>query len=198
MSSRSPIALVWAKEGRLGWEVAMVDRSAGLRANGTAVSADPLPYSLVYELECDADFITRSLIVTSRGAGWERTMTLTRDDDGWNYRAEAHGAVDLPVAEADTSAFRSALDCDLGACQVTNSMPVLRDGLMTGGARDYLMAWVSVPDLRVVPSAQRYEFQRLIDDGAVIRYSSGSFASDVVFDRDGHVVDYPALARRVG
>jgi hypothetical protein len=195
--SRSPIALVWTKEGRLGWEIAVIDRLRGLRARGTALSADPLPYALVYELECDADFITRSLIVSARGAGWERSMSLTHDAGGWNYRAEEHGVADLPAAAADTEAFRSALDCDLGACPVTNSMPVLRDSLMSGGAADYLMAWVSVPDLRVVPSAQRYEFQRELDDGAVIRYSSGNFTSDVVFDRDGHVVDYPALARRV-
>jgi hypothetical protein len=196
--SRSPIALVWTKEGRLGWELAVIDRSRGLRASGTAVSADPLPYVLVYELECDADFITRSLMVSACGAGWERSMSLTNEAGGWNYRAEERGAVDLPAAEADTSVFRSALDCDLGACPVTNSMPVLRDGLMSGGAAGYLMAWVSVPDLRVIPSTQRYEFQRAHGDGAVIRYSSGNFVSDVVFDRDGHVVDYPALARRVG
>ncbi|MDQ4028103.1 MAG: hypothetical protein M3214_08660 [Actinomycetota bacterium] len=55
--SRSPIALVWTKEGKLGWELAVIDRSRGLRASGTAVGADPLPYVLVYELECDTDFI---------------------------------------------------------------------------------------------------------------------------------------------
>src|SRR5918992_87264 len=190
--SRSPIALVWTKEGKLGWELAVIDRSRGLRASGTAVGADPLPYVLVYELECDTDFITRSLVVSASGAGWERSMSLTNEAGGWNYRAEERGAVNLPPAEADTSGFRSALDCDLGACPVTNSMPVLRDGLMSGGAADYLMAWVSVPDLRVIPSTQRYEFQRAHGDGAVIRYSSGSFVADVVFDRDGHVVDYPA------
>jgi hypothetical protein len=197
MPARSPVSLVWSKEGRLGWELALVDRSVGLRASGTAISADPLPYTLVYELECDADFVTRSLVVSSRGAGWGRSISLIRDAGGWTCRAHKRGAVDLPAPTADTSAFHSALDCDLGACPVTNSMPVLRDGLMTGGAREYLMAWISVPDLRVVPSTQRYEFQRTTDDGAVIRFSSGSFASDVAFDGDGYVIDYPGLAQRI-
>jgi hypothetical protein len=80
-------------------------------------------------------------------------------------------------------------------------MPVLRHRLHHGGGPvDFLMAWVSVPDLAVHPSRQRYTFLRREDDARVVRYESrgGDFMSDLRFDDDGLVIDYPKLARRIG
>jgi hypothetical protein len=46
--------------------------------------------------------------------------------------------------------------------------------------------------------ACRYTHLRLTDDGgAVVRYRSGSFQSDLTVDQDGFVVVYPKLGRRV-
>jgi uncharacterized protein len=58
------------------------------------------------------------------------------------------------------------------------------------------MAWVSVPDLAVQAAAQSYTFVRREAGLSVIRYESGTFAADVVFDADGFVVDYPGIVRR--
>ncbi len=61
---------------------------------------------------------------------------------------------------------------DLGYSPLFNSLPVLRHALDCGGeARDFVMAWVSVADLGVRRSEQRYEPLR---PGAV-RYRSGTF-----------------------
>ena len=60
------------------------------------------------------------------------------------------------------------------------------------------MAFIEVPDLRVVPSTQRYTHIAAVSGGgAVVRYRSGSFESDLVIDADGFVVTYPQLGRRV-
>ena len=77
-------------------------------------------------------------------------------------------------------------------------MPVLRHGMLGGGEpREFIMAWVSVPDLSVRVSAQRYTFIEHDSAGlSVIRYQSGDFSADVAFDADGFVVDYPGLGRR--
>jgi len=197
-------AITWVKER--GAEFAEVSLGgASLRAAGVAVSADPLPYRLDYELECADDFVTRSLTVQARGAAWRRHLALLRDPRGvWTVEAGADGEAGLPPPGGDPAAFAAALDCDLGECPVTNTMPVLRHGLLHGGApRDFVMAWVSVPDLAVRPSAQRYTFvSRPVaaastqPAAAIIRYESGTFRADVVFDDDGLVVDYPGLGRR--
>ena len=95
--------------------------------------------------------------------------------------------------------MRGAIDCDLGLCPLTNTMPVRRHGLDQAGERDFLMAWVSVPDLGLHPSEQRYEHVRRHDHGAIVRYVGRhrDFVGELEFDADGLVHHYPELARRI-
>nr|WP_238431772.1 putative glycolipid-binding domain-containing protein [Streptomyces cavernae] len=82
-------------------------------------------------------------------------------------------------------------------CPLTNTMPVLRHSLhRTPGERDFLMAWVSVPDLTVSPSPQRYT--HLAPHRVRFTSLDSDFRSDLTFDPDGLVVDYPGLAHRLG
>jgi uncharacterized protein len=191
------VAITWIKP--VGAEYANVTLGAGqLHASGVAIGAEPVPYHLDYTLACDDGYLTRSLSVHAHGAGWSRDLLLNQDADGtWHIDAKAagHGGVSWPGGNPDT--FNGALDCDLGLSPLTNTMPVLRHGLLGGGEPvDFLMAWVSVPDLSVHANRQRYTFLRRAGHGAVINYSSGSFSADVTFDADGLVVDYPGLAAR--
>ena len=83
---------------------------------------------------------------------------------------------------------------DLAYSPLFNSLPVLRDDLLSGGsARDYRMRFVSVPELDVVDGEQRYE---PLGSGRV-RFRSGDFAADLDFDDQGFVVRYEGLAERV-
>jgi uncharacterized protein len=84
---------------------------------------------------------------------------------------------------------------DLGLSPLFNSLPVWRDRLLEHGqARDYVMRFVSVPDLGVDESQQRYE---PLGDRR-LRYRSGDFTALLDFDDDGLVVRYEHLAERVG
>jgi hypothetical protein len=78
-------------------------------------------------------------------------------------------------------------------------MPILREGFQTGGAEDFVMAFVRMPTLRVEASPQRYEHVSTTGDGSVVRYISrdGDFTADLELDSDGLLVHYPRLARRV-
>jgi uncharacterized protein len=83
---------------------------------------------------------------------------------------------------------------DLGFSPLFNSIPVLRDDLHRGGeARDYVMAWVSVPALAVERSEQRYE---PVSPGRV-RFRAGSFAAELELDEAGFVRRYEGLAERM-
>lgn len=58
--------------------------------------------------------------------------------------------VDFPPPTDDMSQVSEAIDCDLALSPLTNSMPVLRHRMLDGGGPlEFLMAWVSVPDLSV-------------------------------------------------
>jgi hypothetical protein len=91
------------------------------------------------------------LLVTTRGEGWSRKLDLRRTRAGrWSVRTSTSGAVDLPPPGGDVTHFAESLDCDLALSPLTNAMPVLRHGLLeNGGPLDFVMAWVSVPDLSV-------------------------------------------------
>jgi len=181
-----PRLYVW--RGLEEWlaEAALIAMDAdSLTASGTQFGEEPEPYRVDYELATGERFVTRRASLTSRTAAGERRLELVRGGDGgWAANGE-------PVPDV-----QGALDCDLANCPVTNTMPVLRERLREGGAsRDFVMAWISVPDLTVHRSEQRYE---PIDDHTVRFVSLDSdFRAELVLDDRGLVVRYPRMAERL-
>ncbi|MET9604240.1 putative glycolipid-binding domain-containing protein [Streptomyces sp. NPDC006512] len=157
----------------------------GLTARGRAVGLDPEPYWVTYALETVDDYVTSRLSVTVETADAVRSLDLRHDAGRWT--ADGVHRPDLD----------GALDCDLGLCPLTNTMPVLRHALHrrpAGPPHTFLMAWVSVPALEVVANRQTYTPLESTGPGAVVRYESGDFRSDITFDDDGLVLHYPRLA----
>jgi hypothetical protein len=193
--------VAWVKDDPFGVEFAEIAMGPGLRAEGVAIGVGPVPYRLDYTVETTLGFATSRLRVTCRGDGWRRTLDLHRGEgDGWRVEADEEGDVDLPPAGGDAKALAEALDVDLALCPVTNSMPILRHGLLARGDPVQLTAaWVSVPDLGVQADGQRYRFVRSDADRTIIRFEAvdGTFAADISLDADGIVLDYPGIARRL-
>jgi uncharacterized protein len=202
--------LIWAGEPgwAAGWraEVAKVELGNGaLYARGTQVATDPLPYRLDYRLDASAeDWVTRSLHIAAVGESWERRLRLERDPGGeWTADVDGGGEPDLPAPGGDALDLGEALDCDLAFSPLTNTMPVLRHRLHRNpGQVEFVMAWISVPDLGVHVSDQRYEHLGVNSDGATVKYASvedgrETFTADLELDHDGVVRHYPGLARRV-
>jgi hypothetical protein len=167
-------------------EQASVELSdGGVLASGVQLGVEPEDYRLEYQLEVPSNWVTRRLEVEASGAGWRRSLVLEHDGQGaWTRNGERDAALD------------GALDCDLAFSPLTNLMPIRRYDLhVGGGTRDFVMAWVSVPDLAVHASPQRYVHVRR----GVVRFVSldGDFRSELEVDEDGLVVRYPQLAERV-
>jgi hypothetical protein len=181
--------LLWTIDETSGFDTTWAKvEGRRLQAAGRVVALSPRPHWLDYALETGVDFVHQRVSVTSRGQGRSASLDLRRDGDGrWSANGERRPDLD------------DALDCDLAACPLTNTMPVLRHDLhRAAGDRTFLMAFIEVPSLKVVTSRQRYtHLRRTQDGGAVIRYASGSFRSDLTVDTNGFVVDYPHLGRRV-
>lgn len=195
-------AVAWVKDDPFGVEFADIELATDrLTAEGVAIGTRPIPYRLDYKVETAAGFVTSRLRVTSRGQGWRRTLDLRRSEAGvWNLAARGEGDLHLPPGGGDPLSLADALDCDLGLSPVTNVMPILRHGLLSGGGPvELITAWVSVPDLRVQPDGQRYSYLREGSDHRVIRYEAtdGSFVADITVAEDGIVIDYPGIARRL-
>ncbi len=194
--------VLWSGLDQWRAEVASLElRPDAMVATGTQIGVDPLAYRLDYELETGPAFVTRSLTVAVLGESWRRQLRLVRHADGeWACEREEQGDAPLPPSGGDLAAIGPALDCDLARSPLTNLMPVRRHRLHEEpGEVDFLMAWVSVPDLGLHPSEQRYEHVRRADRTAVVRYVGRhrDFVGELVLDHDGIVELYPELARRV-
>ncbi|KOG29278.1 putative glycolipid-binding domain-containing protein [Streptomyces resistomycificus] len=181
---RTSRVITWDVSGSGGYETAWVDLDERrLRARGRAVGTVPETYWISYALDTGDGFVTRRLLVEAATTHGIHLLDLRHDGEGrWTANGERIPHID------------GALDCDLGLCPLTNTMPVLRHGLhRTPGERELLMAWVSVPGLTVEPSRQTYTHL----GRGLVGFASGDFRSDLEFDEDGCVVDYPGLARRL-
>lgn len=197
--------VAWMKDSPWGAETARVEFGPDyLRATGVAIGSDPAPYRLDYELETATGFITRRVVVQVRGDEWSRRLELTRSAAGvWAQNVQSAGAPDRPDAGGDLSQFGGALDPDLGLSPLFNTLPVRREEIhKRQTSADFLMLWISVPDLAIYPSRQRYTYlAQRSEDERVVRFEAtgedDDFVADVVFDSDGVVVDYPGIARRV-
>jgi uncharacterized protein len=197
--------VAWAKADPPGAEFAAIQlESRRLRAEGVAIGSDPEPYRLSFELQTRGEYITDRAVVEP-GAGWTRNLEIRRSRAGvWSASSQSTGKLEMPDPGGDPAALGDALDLDLGLSPVFNTMPVLRHDLHSGGtAEDFLMVWISVPDLSIHASPQRYTFlERRSDEQRLVRFEAvgegEDFIADVQFDSDGLVVDYPGIASRIG
>lgn len=180
--------LIWEIRETAGFDTAWASRAeTRLTAEGRVAALDPSGYWLSYRLQTDRDFVHRRMQVEARWPEGRATLDLRRGGGRWSANGE------------ERRDLAAALDCDLGACPLTNTMPILRHGLhRQPGEHEFIMAFIEVPSLRVVAVRQTYTHVRLLDGGgAIVRYASGSFQSDLRVDVEGFVVDYPQLGRRV-
>jgi uncharacterized protein len=155
------------------------------QAWGTQLGSAPHPYRVDYALTTAANWITERFQLLVRDAYGERRLDLRRCADGaWTASGRP-----LPGLE-------DALDCDLENSPLTNSMPILRERLREGGPPvDLVMAWISLPDLGVRVSSQRYEPM----DARSVRFVSldSDFTAELELDSDGLLARYPSLGERV-
>ena len=192
--------LVWTGVEEWLTESAEVDLDAdGLSATGIQLGAEPAPFRVDYRLEAP-EFVTRELELTAAGEGWCRRLLLRHDGSGiWNAEVDDEG--DVPGGSWDGSLpdLTDALDIDIQNSPLTNTMPILRHGFQREGSGDFLMAFVTMPSLRVEASPQRYEHIRVTDTGSVVRYISrdGDFTAELELDAEGLLDFYPRLARRI-
>jgi uncharacterized protein len=173
-----------AWDGTPEWRVEVAEvvlAEDGITGTGAQIGSAPRPYRAFYEIDARGDWITKRFRVEVAGVG---SIELRHDGKGaWTG-----------VKNADD--LDGALDVDLAFSPLTNLMPVRRHRLHEQpGTVDFAMAWVSLPDLAVHRSEQRYEH---LEPGRVRFSDDSGFVAELELDADGVILLYPELARRSG
>ena len=152
-----------------------------LTAQGTQLGA--APYRLDYRLVTGANLAAERLELSVLHDGRLRRLEVVRHPDGsWT-------ADDRSLPELD-----GAVDLDVLHSPLFNTTPYLRHGMGAGGEpRDLAMAFVTVPELEVSRSEQRYTPL----GGDRVNFASGDFSADIQFDENGLVSLYEDYLERV-
>jgi uncharacterized protein len=200
-----PKTLFWQRLDTAGADHALLDDHRGLYARGVSTAATPVPYTCRYELVTDDGWAAVRLEVSVEGAGWVRSTRLERAAGRWRVTTAEQGDLDRALVAAghrraglpgteDPYRLAAAVDVDLGAAPLFNTLPVRRLGIREGDEHRLTVAWVLVPSLEVVAAEQTYTGLA----GGRVRYRSGSFSAELELDGEGYVVHYPGLAQRAG
>jgi uncharacterized protein len=175
-----------------GVRVVLGDRR--MRATGALVSTvnvDEPAYTATYSLATGDDGVVSRVSVRAVTADGERQVTLNRSEEGIWLVDHGHGA--------KRTDFHGAVDVDVAACVLFNSIPVRRLGLHQKPGEHYLpVVYVALPGLSVQLVWQTYQSKPLAGDPqSVVCFRQDQFSADLTVDADGLVLDYPGLAKRV-
>ena len=186
-----PTQAAWRHhDARDGFEVAYFERQGdGWRLHGcTTAVEDGQSWAVDYQLDVDANWITRTARITSHSATGRRQVVL-----------EADGSGNWTVNGVTAPHLTGCLDVDLESSAMTNTLPVHRLALAAGQQESVPAAYVRALDLRVERLEQTY--LRVADDASGQNYDYAAPVFDVrcrlQYDDTGLVVDYPGLASRV-
>lgn len=143
------------------------------------------PFRLSYRLAWDESWQLREGSLSAATGRFTRTLKLETDGEGrWRLDGERVEALD------------GCRDVDIWPTPFTNSFPIRREPLEIGERRQFRVAWVFAPDLKVQAQVQAYT--RLAERRYLFESLDGSsFAAELAVDRDGIVIDYPGLFRRL-
>lgn len=206
--------LAWEWLEQPGLDVAVLSRGAdGARevAGRVVTSWERALMDMRYSLRCDAGWLVQSAQLRVEQNGAVRELELRRNGDGW--WVDGQRRPDLADAR----------DIDIMGTPLTNTLPIQRLAWEPGMSRDFLMAYVRLPDLVVLPARQRYTALAGQDTqaGTLRRFryeqpppgtaqqagptlESGyhtldsGFSAELEVDAEGLVIRYPPYWRRAG
>lgn len=183
--------VLWAAWDGRGFEhLRLRVEPGGVRADSLiiAVDDDARPFRARYVVECDAGFTVRRvrLEVLEEPA---RVMEVRADGRG-HWTDGAGGSLPLD----------GCVDIDIYPSPFTNTLPIRRlTDAVVGRPVALRVAWVLLPALTIEVSRQEYTLLEREAAGSRWRFRGvdSDFTAELAVDRQGVVLDYPGIARRV-
>jgi hypothetical protein len=162
----------------------------GIAAYSIIIGAqDNIPFSLQYTLHCTPQWHVHEANLRVESASNHHQLTLQSDTQGHWFTSSGEP---LP-------SLNDCLDIDISATPFTNTLPIRRLELQPEESAEILVVYISLPDLQFQAALQRYTCLENRPNGSLYRYESldSGYTNEIEVDRDGIVIDYPDLFRRV-
>jgi hypothetical protein len=184
--------VLWAAWAGRGFEhLALRQEPGTVRADSLiiAVDDDGRPFRARYVLTCDGAWAVRRA----------RIEVLEEPARVMDIRADGRGHW-IDAATGSPMPLDGCIDIDIYPSPFTNTLPIRRlTDALVGRPVAIDVAWVLLPDLTIQAKPQEYTL--LERDGAGSRWRfralDSDFIAELAADREGVVLDYPGIARRV-
>lgn len=154
-------------------------------AEGVVISnAESRHFAVRYQLRCDGLWTLERASIQL--VGDQRKIELVSDGRGnWT-----------DVSGNPVQGLDGAIDIDFSVSPFTNTLPIRRLQLTKGSSAEIRAAYVHFPDLAIATDAQRYT---CLEPLRYYRYESldSEFVREIEVDRNGLVVTYPGLFKRL-
>ncbi|MDR3576497.1 MAG: putative glycolipid-binding domain-containing protein [Anaerolineaceae bacterium] len=192
MTTNSDRNIIWSPWNEPGSEhLHLVQDERGFLADGMILRVkESRPIRAHYRIRCDLDWKVQKLEVNLLES-FRPAIRLQSDGNG-HWTDEAGN----PLAELD-----GCLDVDISITPFTNTLPIRRMSLKPGESSEIIVAYISLPEMNVQRSHQRYTCLDVSPTGGNYKYEDQGlfqgFSADLQVDADGLVLDYPELFRRV-
>jgi hypothetical protein len=182
--------ILWTPVKESGLEHLRLRQSGeGYRADGVVIGVEQeQPFRIWYEIQTDGAWRVSTCRVRLLD---EQSRELLVRTDGAGHWYNASGQLH--------SELNGCLDVDITVTPFTNTLPIRRLDLAPGQSAELLVAYIAVPALEIRPVPQRYTCLERHQAGATYRYEglSSGFTRDLPVDKDGLVIDYPGIWRRL-
>ena len=186
------IDVLWAAwDGRGLEHLRLVEDAEAVRADSLIIAFDDAgrAFRARYVVDCNSEWqVTRVRIEMLETPG--RTLEM---------RADGHGRW-TDARTGPVPSLAECIDVDIYPSPFTNTLPLRRlPDAVPGRPVAITVAWVALPELTVRAAAQEYTLLDRGPEGARWRFRAidSDFSVELVVDRNGIVLDYPGLARRL-
>ena len=159
----------------------LTEKTEGVFANST-ISIGEKHSTVKYTLICKPSWEVKSL-----------SLQLVETKKRLRLESDGHGnwSNDLGIIPK----LHGAIDIDITATPYTNTLPIRRLKLEKGQHKEILVVYITIPELNVTTDRQRYTcISKYI---FLFEQINSKFKREIEVDKDGLVLIYPGLFRRL-
>lgn len=182
--------VMWKRFSETGLEhLFLLKDKACITANSVILTRqDDIPVRILYTIYCNLDWRVNKFHVQIFD-GKYRDIALQSDGIG-NWTTNAGKLVEN---------LEDCIDIDISVTPFTNTIPIRRLSLKAGESREIKVVYIDIYNFSLRPVNQRYTCLESNADGYKYRYENlnNGFMEEFFIDKDGFVIDYPNLFKRI-